>query len=113
MTAYEMSVDATVAERFHGLGSSHAMVGEGEGFVVRYHEPTLTVHEGRRLLVRAAHPSWSPRITMLGHGCSMLTDLYEAWGSARHRVLAVELHSSGSPHFCPSSAQIRVVRLPP
>jgi hypothetical protein len=112
MPPYAMTVDETVPERFHGLGSSQAMVGEGEGLVVRFHEPTLTVHDGARPILRAAHPGWSPRLTMLGHTCAMLTDMNEVWGSRLHGVLLIGLHSSGSPHFCPSSDRLHAVRIP-
>jgi hypothetical protein len=107
LAVYPTSVDTSVPERHNGLGSSQAMEGTGEGLVVQFLEPTLTVREvGGATLFRRAFPGWSER----QRGCAFFTDLMELWGSRSLGVLLVTLDHSGSPHFCEAQPDTRTVR---
>jgi hypothetical protein len=109
LTAYDVQVDPSARERFHGLGSAQPMEAAGEGLRVRFHEPALIVEElGGRTLHRRAYPGWSER----RRDCLFLADLDSVWASRERGVLLVTIRHSGSPHFCVADPSVHAVRLP-
>ena len=110
LLTYETSNDDSVPMRQHGLGYATAREGTGEGLLVRFHEPTLTVREvGGRTLFRRGFPGWSEREP----GCTFFTDLLGVWASRKLGVLVVTLGHSSSPHHCSASAETHAVRFAP
>jgi hypothetical protein len=99
------------AERINDVGVRLETEATGEGLVVKFHEPTLTVRaEGGRTLFRRALPGWSfPRTK----DCAYSTSVLEVWGSRRLGVLLVSLDHNGFPYFCGMKDSIRTVRFAP
>jgi hypothetical protein len=99
------------AERYNDLGVTLEMEATGDGLVVQFHEPTLTVREvvGRTLFQRA-FPHWS---VGKKRDCAYSTYVLEVWGSRRLGVLLVSLGHNGFPFFCGLLDSMRTVRFAP
>jgi hypothetical protein len=112
LTALTMGADTQWPARVHGLGTTMPQWGRGEGLTVQFHEPNLRLigPKGQQLF-EAKLLAWSNTPTS-GQGCLIYTDLLQAWVSRRHRVLAVELAFSASPHHCDFAPALHVIRFP-
>jgi hypothetical protein len=104
----ELAEDQTVRPRYQGLGYAIAYEGTGEGLLVRFHEPVLTVADARGVVFfRRAFRSWSrPK-----KGCNRFADLGDAWASRKLGVLVVELRYSAAPAGCDLEEAYHAVRV--
>ena len=111
--AHPIREDDTAPKRVFALGEAVARMGEAEGLVVRFREPTLTVTDATGApLLRRAYNAWSGHQTVGGQRCSVFADLSQVWGHRAAGVLVVEIRYSATPDFCSLPATTHVVRLP-
>ncbi len=112
-TAHEMKQDPTKESRQFGLGEAVAMMGEGDGMTVRFHEPVLSVTAANgKSWLRRAFPTWSKKGSVGGQPCVAYADLARAFSSREARVLVVQIRYATTPDFCASAPETFVVRLP-
>jgi len=99
------------AERTNDFGVKLETEVTGDGLVVQFRQPTLTVREvGGRTLFRRALPHLSFGRTK---DCTYSRSMLEVWGSRRLGVLVVELEHNGFPYFCGIHESVRMVRFAP
>ncbi len=107
LPSYDLERDDSVPERMHGLGFTPAYEASGEGLLVRFHEPLLTITDARRSTVfRRAFPRWS----RASKGCAIFAYLGDVWASRKLGVLVAAIRYSTSPAGCGLDATFHAVR---
>jgi hypothetical protein len=107
LPSYDLQRDDSVPERVHGLGLTTANEASGEGLLVRFHEPLLTITDSRRSTVlRRAFPAWSHA----EKGCAIFAYLGDVWASRKLGVMVVAIRYGTSPAGCGLDATFHAVR---
>jgi hypothetical protein len=111
LAPYEATADPEWPPRKHPLGATSPSQAEGEGLVVQFHEPVLSIEiAGGRSLYRKRFPGWSTPPTWVNPACWIFAELGRVFGSRALGVVVLQIDYSGSPHHCGWDPVTHVIR---